>query len=316
MEKTQEALRQAHKMEAVGQLTGGIAHDFNNLLAGISGSLEVIELSMSRGHAANAERFLATAKGAVKRAAALTHRLLSFSRRQALDPKATSLNQLVGGMEDLIRRAVGPGAHVEVVGAGGLWPALVDQNQLENTLLNICVNARDAMPDGGRITIETANKWLDDRAAADRDWPPGQYVSLCVTDTGVGMSPVVAARAFDPFFTTKPLGAGTGLGLSMAYGFARQSGGQIRIYCEIGKGTTVCLYLPRHGRSLVRTPRLRPVPKAPSGATAAPCSSSTTSRACARWSSRRCGRRDTRPSRRPMVLAACAPSKRRRTSSS
>ena len=247
LEKTQEALRQAHKMEAVGQLTGGIAHDFNNLLAGISGSLEVIELSMSRGDPANAERFLATAKGAVKRAAALTHRLLSFSRRQALDPRATNLNQLVGGMEDLIRRAMGPGVHVEVVGAGGLWAALVDQNQLENALLNICVNARDAMPDGGRITIETANKWLDDRAAAERDLPPGQYVSLCVTDTGVGMTPTVAARAFDPFFTTKPLGAGTGLGLSMAYGFARQSGGQVRIYSEVGKGTTVCIYLPRHG---------------------------------------------------------------------
>ncbi len=202
---------------------------------------------MSRADAANAERFLATAKGAVKRAAALTHRLLSFSRRQALDPKATNLNQLVGGMEDLIRRAVGPGVHMEVVGAGGLWPTLVDQNQLENTLLNICVNARDAMPDGGRITIETANKWLDDRAAAERELPPGQYVSLCVTDTGVGMPAHIVNRAFDPFFTTKPIGSGTGLGLSMAYGFARQSGGQIRIYSEIDKGSTVCVYLPRHG---------------------------------------------------------------------
>jgi CheY-like chemotaxis protein len=183
----------------------------------------------------------------VTRAAALTHRLLAFSRRQTLDPKPININRLVADMEELIRRTVGPSILIEVVGAGGLWTTLVDPNQLENALLNLSINARDAMPDGGRLTIETANKWLDDRAAKDRDLPPGQYVSLCVTDTGTGMTPEIAARAFDPFFTTKPLGQGTGLGLSMIYGFARQSGGQIRIYSEVGKGTTMCLYLPRHG---------------------------------------------------------------------
>ncbi len=149
-------------------------------------------------------------------------------------------------MEELVRRTVGPAVAVEVVAAGGLWTTLVDPNQLENALLNLCINARDAMPDGGRLTVETGNKWLDARAAAGRDLPPGQYVSLCVSDTGTGMSPEVARRAFDPFFTTKPIGLGTGLGLSMIYGFVRQSGGQARIYSEPGQGTMVCLYLPRH----------------------------------------------------------------------
>ena len=149
-------------------------------------------------------------------------------------------------MEDLVRRTMGPHVSVEVVHAGGLWPVHVDTSQLENSLLNLCINARDAMPDGGKLTIETANKWLDDRARSDRELPPGQYVSLCVTDTGTGMTPDVIARAFDPFFTTKPLGRGTGLGLSMIYGFTRQSGGQVRIYSEEGKGTTMCLYFPRY----------------------------------------------------------------------
>jgi CheY-like chemotaxis protein len=149
-------------------------------------------------------------------------------------------------MEELIRRTVGPQITLEVVTAGGLWPALIDASQLESALLNLCINARDAMPEGGRITIETANKWLDDRTAKERDLPPGQYLSVCVTDTGTGMTPEVIARAFDPFFTTKPLGQGTGLGLSMVYGFVRQSGGQVRIYSEVGSGTTMCLYLPRH----------------------------------------------------------------------
>ena len=149
-------------------------------------------------------------------------------------------------LHDLIQRTVGPGIDVEVVGAAGLWPAMVDPNQLENALLNLCINARDAMPDGGRITIETANRWLDQRTARERDLEPGQYLSLCVTDTGTGMTPEVQARAFDPFYTTKPMGEGTGLGLSMIYGFARQSGGQVRIYSEVGQGTTMCIYLPRH----------------------------------------------------------------------
>jgi CheY-like chemotaxis protein len=156
------------------------------------------------------------------------------------------VNRLVSGMEDLLRRTLGPAVTLEVVGAGGLWGTLVDPPQLENALLNLCINARDAMPDGGRLTIETANRWLDERVAQEREIPKGQYISLCVTDTGIGMSAEVAARAFDPFFTTKPIGQGTGLGLSMIYGFVRQSGGQVRIYSEINQGTTVCLYLPRH----------------------------------------------------------------------
>ena len=233
-------------MEAVGQLTGGIAHDFNNLLAGVTGSLELLQARMDQGRLDAMPRYLDAAQGAARRAAALTQRLLAFSRRQTLDPKALSLNRLVAEMEDLLRRTVGPSVTIEVVGAGGLWLTMVDPNQLENALLNLCINARDAMPDGGRLTIETANKWLDDHAARGRDLPSGQYVALSVTDTGIGMEPDVVARAFDPFFTTKPIGRGTGLGLSMIYGFARQSGGQVRIYSEAGQGTTVSLYLPRH----------------------------------------------------------------------
>jgi signal transduction histidine kinase len=247
--KVEENLRQSQKMEAVGQLTGGIAHDFNNLLAAISGSLQMIESRMAQGRIETIDRYTTAAQNAVKRAAALTHRLLAFSGRQALDPKPTNVNRLIAGMEELIRRTVGPAIQMEVVGAGGLWPTLIDPNQLENALLNLCINARDAMPDGGRLTIETANKWLDDRAAEERELSPGQYVSLCVTDTGTGMAPTVIAHAFEPFYTTKPFGQGTGLGLSMIYGFARQSGGQIRIYSELGKGTTMCLYLPRHDRA-------------------------------------------------------------------
>ena len=241
----QESLRQSQKMEAVGQLTGGLAHDFNNLLTGISGSLEMLQTRIAQGRFSAVDRYVTAAQGAAKRAASLTHRLLAFSRRQTLDPKSTDVNLLIGEMEELVRRTVGPEVGVEVVGAGGLWPTLVDPNQLENALLNLCINARDAMPNGGRITIETANKWLDETTAVERDLVPGQYVSLCVTDTGTGMTPEVITRAFDPFFTTKPLGEGTGLGLSMVYGFVRQSGGQIRIYSEEGHGTTMCLYLPR-----------------------------------------------------------------------
>jgi PAS domain S-box-containing protein len=268
--RTEEALRQAQKMEAVGQLTGGIAHDFNNLLTGISGSLELLQTRMSQGRLTDLDRYMTAAQGAAKRAAALTHRLLAFSRRQTLDPKPTNVNALVHGMEELIRRTVGPAIHIEVVGAAGLWPALVDPPQLENALLNLCINARDAMPDGGRITIETANKWLDERAARERDLPPGQYLSLCVTDTGTGMTPDVIARAFDPFFTTKPTGQGTGLGLSMIYGFARQSGGQVRIYSEVGQGTTMCIYLPRHygeADGEDRMPDLSTAPRAEQGET-------------------------------------------------
>ncbi len=244
--QAEEALRQSQKMEAVGQLTGGIAHDFNNLLAGITGSLEIIGNRIAQGRFNDVERFAAAAQGAAKRAAALTHRLLAFSRRQTLDPKPTDPNRLIRGMEELIRRTTGPGVHLEVVAGAGLWPVLVDAHQLENAVLNLCINARDAMPDGGRLTIETGNRWIDARAAKVQDLEPGQYVSICVSDTGGGMAPEVAARAFEPFFTTKPLGEGTGLGLSMIYGFVRQSGGQVRIYSEPGQGAMICLYLPRH----------------------------------------------------------------------
>ena len=246
LEVAQEQLRQSQKMEAVGQLTGGLAHDFNNLLTGITGSLELLQIRMHKGQVADVDRYVNAAQGAARRAAALTHRLLAFSRRQTLDPKPTDVNRLIAELEDLVRRTVGMSVELEVIGAAGLWPALVDQNQLESALLNLCINGRDAMPDGGRLTIETSNKWLDDRAARERDLPPGQYLSICVTDNGTGMTPDVVQRAFDPFFTTKPLGAGTGLGLSMVYGFARQSGGQVRIYSELGQGTTICIYLPRH----------------------------------------------------------------------
>ncbi|THD36189.1 MAG: PAS domain-containing sensor histidine kinase [Sphingomonas sp.] len=242
----EEQLRQSQKMEAVGQLTGGIAHDFNNLLTGIGGSLEMMQVRMAQGRTGDIDRYLLAAQGAVKRAASLTHRLLAFSRRQTLDPQPTNVNRLLNDLEDLVRRTVGPGVDVEVVGASGLWTTLVDPNQLENAILNLCINARDAMPEGGKLTIETANKWLDDRAARQHDLPVGQYVSICVTDTGTGMAPDIVAKAFEPFFTTKPLGQGTGLGLSMIYGFARQSGGHVRIYSEVGQGTTMCIYLPRH----------------------------------------------------------------------
>jgi PAS domain S-box-containing protein len=244
--KAEEALRQSQKMEAVGQLTGGLAHDFNNLLTGITGSLELLQARLAQGRLDAVDRYVAAAQGAARRAASLTQRLLAFSRRQTLDPKPTNVNALVTGIEELIRRSVGPSIEIEVVGAGGLWTTLVDPGQLENALLNLCINARDAMPQGGRLTIETANKWLDERGAAERDLDPGQFVSLCVTDTGTGMTPEVIARAFDPFFTTKPIGQGTGLGLSMIYGFVRQSGGQVRVYSEVGQGTTMCLYLPRY----------------------------------------------------------------------
>jgi PAS domain S-box-containing protein len=246
LEAMQNALRQSQKMEAVGQLTGGLAHDFNNLLAGISGALQLMQIRLQQGRFNEFDRYIAVAQGASKRAAALTHRLLAFSRQQTLMPKPTNVNRLVAGMHELIQRTVGPATLIEVVGTADAWTALVDPSQLENALLNLCINARDAMPDGGRITIETANKWIDERTALKQSMVQGQYVSLCVSDTGTGMTPEVIARAFDPFFTTKPTVQGTGLGLSMIYGFAQQSGGQVQIYSEVGQGTTVCIYLPRH----------------------------------------------------------------------
>nr|WP_209735539.1 PAS domain-containing sensor histidine kinase [Methylobacterium sp. PvP109] len=258
--RTEAQLRQAQKMEAVGQLTGGLAHDFNNLLAGIAGSLELMNTRISQGRVREVEKYMVAAQGATRRAAALTHRLLAFARRQTLMPQVTNINALVSGMLDLIQRTVGPGIEVQHVGAAGLWAALVDASQLENALLNLCINARDAMPAGGRITIETGNRWIDRQGARQHDIPEGQYLSLCVSDTGTGMTPEVAAKAFDPFFTTKPIGQGTGLGLSMIYGFAKQSGGQVRIYSEVGEGTMVCIYLPRH---LGKAERQTAMPEAP-----------------------------------------------------
>jgi signal transduction histidine kinase/DNA-binding response OmpR family regulator len=244
--KVEEALRQSQKMEAIGQLTGGLAHDFNNLLAAVGGSLDLIGRRVVDGKP-GIDRYVQAGREAVRRAATLTQRLLAFSRRQNLDPKPINANRLIAEMEELIRRTVGPSIHLEVVGAGGLWPTKIDGTQLESALLNLCINARDAMAaDGGKLTIETANKWLDERAARERDLPPGQYVSISVTDTGTGMPAEIIAKVFDPFFTTKPIGQGTGLGLSMVYGFVRQSGGQVRVYSEPGRGTTMTLYFPRH----------------------------------------------------------------------
>jgi PAS domain S-box-containing protein len=244
--QTEEKLRQSQKMEAVGQLTGGLAHDFNNLLAGISGALELMNKRFEQGRLSDMNKYMTAAQSATKRAAALTHRLLAFSRRQTLDPRPTDVNVLMAGMTDLIQRTVGPSISLETIAEPHLWPALVDVSQLENALLNLCINARDAMPEGGRITIETANRCMDRQTARVYDLPEGQYLSLCVTDTGTGMTPDVAANAFDPFFTTKPIGQGTGLGLSMIYGFAKQSGGQVRLRSQVGQGTTLCIYLPRY----------------------------------------------------------------------
>ncbi len=249
--QAEDKLRQSQKMEAVGQLTGGLAHDFNNLLAGISGALELMGMRIAQGRLADVDKYMVAAQGAAKRAAALTHRLLAFSRRQTLDPRPTDVDTLVKGMADLIQRTVGPSVAIDTVSAPALWPALVDASQLENALLNLCINARDAMPEGGRITIETANQRLDPRAADAYDIPEGEYLSLSVSDTGSGMPPELIARVFEPFYTTKPIGQGTGLGLSMIYGFAQQSGGQVRIHSQVGQGTTVRLYLPRYDGDVV-----------------------------------------------------------------
>ena len=234
-------------MEAVGQLTGGIAHDFNNLLQGIVGSLDLVQKRLADGRLSEIQRYVNGAMTSANRAAALTHRLLAFSRRQPLDPKPVRANPLIASMEDLLRRTMGERIQLELVLAGDLWPTLCDQNQLENTILNLAINARDAMPDGGKLTIETCNARLDDAyVAGQRDVAARRIRLHRVTDTGTGMTPDVVARAFDPFFTTKPTGQGTGLGLSMIYGFARQSDGHVKIDSEVGKGTTVKLYLPRH----------------------------------------------------------------------
>ena len=253
-EDAETRLRQMQKMESIGQLTGGIAHDFNNMLAIVIGSLDLAERRLER-EPDRALQSIENAREGAQRAATLTARLLAFSRQQPLAPVPLDANKLVSGMSELLRRALGEHVLVETVLAGGLWTTFVDASQLESALLNLAVNGRDAMPDGGRLTIETANSYLDEAYAATREEvQPGQYVAICVSDTGVGMSNEVAAQAFEPFFTTKGIGKGTGLGLSQVFGFVKQSGGHIAIYSEIGEGTTVKLYLPRHiGPAAVRS---------------------------------------------------------------
>ncbi|TMJ02148.1 MAG: PAS domain S-box protein [Alphaproteobacteria bacterium] len=251
LRRTEEQLRQSQKMEAIGQLTGGIAHDFNNLLTGVIGSLDLMQKRIAQKRFADVERYATLATTSANRAAALTHRLLAFARRQPLDPKPVNVNQLVHSIEELLRRTIGETIQLDIRAADGLWATFCDPHQLESALLNLVINSRDAMPGGGKLTIETANADLDNvEAAALRDVAPGQYVCLSVTDTGVGMAPAVRGRAFDPFFTTKPLGQGTGLGLSMVYGFAHQSEGQARIESEVAQGTSVALYLPRYRGSV------------------------------------------------------------------
>lgn len=248
-ERVEEALRQSQKMDAVGQLTGGIAHDFNNMLASISGSLEMISRRTAQESTAGLKHHIEAALTSTARAAALTHRLLAFSRRQTLDPKSIDMNLLVLGMQELLRNTAGPAIRVETRLASDLHPTRCDPHQLENALLNLTINSRDAMPDGGFLVIETANSVVPNRDSAPRDGPDlpaGDYATLIITDTGVGMAPAALARAFDPFFTTKPLGQGTGLGLSMVYGFVQQSGGKVYLRSKEGQGTAVTVYLPRH----------------------------------------------------------------------
>ena len=240
--EAQEALRQSQKMEAVGQLTGGLAHDFNNLVTGISGSLELLQTRIRQGRLAEIDRYVTAAQAAAQRAAALTHRLLAFSRRQTLDPRPIDVARLVAGLQEMISRTVGPEISIEVTSESGQWPILADPSQLETAVLNLCINARDAMPAGGTLLVVTSNRRLSEIEAAEFGLAVGDYVVLCVADNGAGMSAEVAARAFEPFFTTKPSGMGTGLGLSMIHGFARQSDGQVRISSAPGQGTAVSLY--------------------------------------------------------------------------
>jgi signal transduction histidine kinase len=263
--EAEDTLRQAQKIEAVGQLTGGIAHDFNNLLTIIIGNLDTLRRRLNGappdtgGLVATLMKPVDLALQGAQNAAQLTHRLLAFSRRQTLNPARIDLNRLISGMSDLLRRTLGETIAVETILAAGLWPTFADTNQIENALINLCVNSRDAMPDGGHLTIETANTFLDDAYARQfGDILPGQYVLLSVTDTGSGISPESLARAFEPFFTTKPAGQGSGLGLAMVHGFVKQSGGHVRIYSEMSHGTTVKIYLPRmQQEEMAATPAAR-----------------------------------------------------------
>lgn len=245
LEQAEELLRHSQKMEAVGQLTGGLAHDFNNLLTGITGSLELMRQRLGENRLDQLERYIHAAQGAAARAATLTHRLLAFSRRQPLDARPIAIQPLIEGLDELVAQALPPNIAYSHRAEPGLWSVLADYNQLESALLNLCINARDAMPDGGTLEVVACNHHHTGEPAA-LDLPPGDYVVFSVQDSGSGMLPHVAAKAFDPFFTTKPIGQGTGLGLSMVYGFARQSGGQVDIDSQVARGTRVRIFLPRH----------------------------------------------------------------------
>ncbi|TKJ62145.1 MULTISPECIES: ATP-binding protein [Pseudomonas] len=246
LRNNEEALRQSQKMEAVGQLTGGIAHDFNNMLTGIIGSLELLRRRVARGKLDDLDSLIDLGVTSANRAAGLTHRLLAFSRRQSLDSKPVNINQLVSSMGELLQRSINESIHLEMRFTEQLWTAEADPNQLESALLNLVLNARDAMPNGGNLRVETTNRHLDNVfTAAYGTLTPGDYVELSISDNGCGIPESVIGRVFDPFFTTKPIGQGTGLGLSMIYGFARQSHGHVTIHSEVGKGTTVSLFLPR-----------------------------------------------------------------------
>ncbi|HYE47403.1 MAG TPA: PAS domain S-box protein, partial [Caulobacter sp.] len=246
LREQEQSLRQAQKMEAVGQLTGGVAHDFNNLLQVIIGNLDILQRNLPE-ESGRLRRAAGQAMNGARRAAALTQRLLAFSRRQPLDPRPVNVNTLVTGLSELLQRTLGETISVETVEAAGLWQVEADPNELESAILNLALNARDAMPEGGKLTVETANTLIDEAYAQTyAEVAPGQYVCILVSDTGCGMEEATLARAFEPFFTTKPVGSGTGLGLSQVYGFVKQSGGNVRIYSEPGEGATVKLYLPRH----------------------------------------------------------------------
>jgi len=243
--RAEAALRQSQKMEAVGQLTGGIAHDFNNMLTGVIGGLDIVRRRIAAGRLDDIERFMDAASSSAQRAASLTQRLLAFARRQSLDPRPIDVNDLAQSLDDLIRRTIGEQVSLRLALDNDCPSALADANQLENAILNLAINARDAMPNGGLLTIETSAVDLDDAYVADKpDLAPGRYVVIAVSDTGVGMTPEILEKVYEPFFTTKPIGQGTGLGLSMVYGFARQSGGQVRIHSTAGEGTSVKIYLP------------------------------------------------------------------------
>ncbi|WP_395607403.1 ATP-binding protein [Pseudomonas sp. B22129] len=246
LRNNEDALRQSQKMEAVGQLTGGIAHDFNNMLTGIIGSLELLRRRIARGKLDDLDGLIDLGVTSANRAAGLTHRLLAFSRRQSLDSKPVEINHLVSSMGELLKRSINESIGLDMRLADSLWTAEADPNQLESALLNLVINARDAMPNGGQLVVETTNRHLDSVfTAAYGTLKPGDYVELSVSDNGCGIPESVMGRVFDPFFTTKPIGQGTGLGLSMIYGFARQSHGHVTIHSEVGKGTTVSLFLPR-----------------------------------------------------------------------